>query len=279
LIQLHHHIQVMRNGNFLLDEGQNHSYVSGNKIRKFKGILRSQTSVKGLITLGSVYSSHCLTTAFFGAYLKKPVVLIIIADEKIDSTKFPHLKASLDFGAQILFVSSQEATEFIDFQQERYNDYLWIPGGGHTKDASEEYCSFFIELFKNNLQLSTLKQVVLPYGTGTTAFGICKAIAALQLSMRVIGVSVARNKERCIKSALDFAETKEEVSPLIIVEDYAGLYEKRTERTESARRRFFQETSVLPDPIYNAKSIEYFYRNNMRDTLLVNTGGTLNNLL
>lgn len=279
MIELQHHIQTLRKGNLLLDEGQNHGYVSGNKLRKFNGIIREQPEVSGFITLGSVFSSHCMTTAFYGAYLGKPVVLIIIAESEADVRDFPHLKASIDFGAKVLFVKGAEATDFIDEQKERYKDYLWVPGGGHTPGAAAEYCSFFKSLFQANETLRSIKQIVLPYGTGTTAFGICKAITALQLPIQVIGVSVARDKERCLQAAAEFAGSEAELSPLEIVGDYAGRYNDRTPETEAARQRFFKETSVLPDPVYNAKSIEYFYRKEMSNTLVVNTGGMLNNLL
>lgn len=279
MIELQHHIQKLTKGNYLLDEGQNHGYVSGNKLRKFGGILKEQGEVSGFITLGSVFSSHCMTTAFYGAYLQKPVVLIIIAEEIADAREYPHLKASLDFGAKVLFVKGTEATNFIDEQKKQYSDYLWVPGGGHTPGAAQAYCSFFEELFETQTALRDIRQIILPYGTGTTAFGICRAVYRQKLNINVIGVSVARNKEKCLSAAEEFASSKEELVSLEIIDDYAGRYHERTERTETARKRFFEETSLLPDPIYNAKSIEYFYRNEMSDTLVVNTGGMLNNLL
>lgn len=279
MIELQHHIQRLSRGNFLLDEGQNHGYVSGNKLRKFNGIIREQPEVSGFITLGSVFSSHCMTTAFYGAYLSKPVVLIIITENEVDESDFPHLKASTDFGAKVLFVKGENATDFIDKQKERYRDYLWVPGGGHTPGAAAEYCSFFKSLFRGNTSLRSVERIILPYGTGTTAFGICKAITALQLPIKVTGVSVARDKERCLQAATEFAGSEAELDPLEIVDDYAGRYHERTTETEAARQQFFKETSVLPDPVYNAKSIEYFYRKEMSNTLIVNTGGMLNNLL
>jgi len=279
LISLDYHIQKLGEGNFLLDESRNHSYVSGNKLRKFNGILKDRKELAGLITLGSVFSSHCLTTAFYGAYLRKPVVLIIIGNAEASARDYPHLKASLDFGARVLFVEAANATAFIDEQKERFSEYLWIPGGGHTAEAMEAYRLFFESLFQKHPELSQLERILLPYGTGTTASGICQAIHTQQLPARVTGVSVARNKERCLEAARDFISSADELAMLDIVEDYAGRYHERTEATEAARQRFFVETGVLPDPVYNAKSIEYFYRKEMKNTLVVNTGGMLNNLL
>lgn len=279
MIELQHHIQKLTNGNYLLDEGQNHGYISGNKLRKFSGILKEQGEVSGFITLGSVFSSHCMTTAFYGAYLQKPVVLIIIGEEEINADQYPHLKASIDFGATVLYVKGADATAFIDQQQERYKDYLWVPGGGHTLGAAQAYCSFFQTLFDQYKALREIKKILLPYGTGTTAFGICQAIHSLNLSIEVIGVSVSRDKQRCLEAAQEFTQSTEELASLVIIDHFAGRYHERSEATESARQRFFVETSLLPDPIYNAKSIEYFYRNEMSNTLIVNTGGMLNNLL
>jgi 1-aminocyclopropane-1-carboxylate deaminase/D-cysteine desulfhydrase-like pyridoxal-dependent ACC family enzyme len=279
LIPLQHHIQAFGNGNFLLDEGQNHGYISGNKLRKFNGIVKGNEDAKGFITLGSVFSSHCMTTAFYGAYLKKKVVLIIIAEDEVDPRDYPHLKASIDFGAKILFVRGDEATNFIDQQKDAFKEYLWIPGGGHTSEAAEEYKIFFEGLFVGNQPLSSIERIVLPFGTGTTAIGICQAVFAQKLPIQVIGVSVARSKSRCLKAAQEFLQSKAELSILEINDDYQGRYHDRTQVTEAARQRFLKDTSILPDPIYNAKSIEFFYRENMSNTLIVNTGGALNNLL
>ncbi|MFT6053289.1 MAG: 1-aminocyclopropane-1-carboxylate deaminase [Roseivirga sp.] len=279
MISLQHHIQAFDNGNFLLDEGQNHGYVSGNKLRKFNGIIRGNEAVKGYITFGSVFSSHCMTTAFYGAYLQKKVILIIIAEEEVNPKDYPHLKASIDFGAKILFVKGDNATSFIDQQKEVFEDYLWIPGGGHNREAAKEYKSFFESLFEGNQQLRSIERILLPFGTGTTAIGICQAVFAQKLPIQVVGVSVARSKARCLETAQEFLQSKAELSILEVNDDYEGRYHDRTPVTEAARKRFLIDTSVLPDPIYNAKSIELFYRENMSNTLIVNTGGALNNLL
>lgn len=263
----------------LLDENLNNSFVSGNKVRKLKGILKETNDPKGLLTFGSVYSSHCLASAYYAKLLGLPVKLIVLSDETVNPDDYPHLKMAKKLGADLLFCSTKNPHQFIEEKQQEFSDYFWIPGGGHTLSAAKEYEILFEELFTKNDELKKrVKSIILPYGTGTTAFGIYKGLVNAKCDIKVLGVSVARNKEACINAIKDLDENLD-LSNLQIIADYAGKYHLTTESTENARNRFLNESGVLVDPIYNAKSLECFYRYKLKDTLIVNTGGMLNNFL
>lgn len=280
MIKLDHHLVRLKNNCYLLDENRNNSFISGNKVRKLRGILSNAKNPEGLLTLGSVYSSHCLATSYYGKLLDIPVILIILIDERVSVKEYPHLAMSKYLGASLVFCSTDSAYEFIQEKKKKLKNYYWIPGGGHTQEAGIEYEEFFVKLFKENEELSErIENVVLPYGTGTTALGILNGLNRTGCSnIKVTGVSVSRDEEKCRKALIEL-EPEADYSNLNIVGDYAGKYEVRTEATEKARLEFFRESGVLVDPIYNAKSLECFYRYKMKNTLVVNTGGMLNNLL
>lgn len=262
----------------LLDENLNNSFISGNKIRKLKGILMGEKHL-GLLTFGSVYSSHCLATAYFGKLLNIPVKLIILSDDQIDKNQYPNLKMAKLLDAELLFCETKNAFKYIEKIKQEYNEFYWIPGGGHTLSAAKEYQILFEELFtKNDTLKKRVKSIILPFGTGTTAFGIYKGLINAQCDIKVIAVSVSRDKETCI-NAIKELEDKLDLTNLNIIDDYAGKYHLINKATTNGRNKFLKESGVLVDPIYNAKALECFYRYKLKDTLIVNTGGMLNNFL
>jgi 1-aminocyclopropane-1-carboxylate deaminase/D-cysteine desulfhydrase-like pyridoxal-dependent ACC family enzyme len=280
MIKLDYNLVRLENNCYLLDENRNNSFISGNKVRKLKGIISNVENPQGLLTFGSVYSSHCLATSYYGKLFEIPVVLIILTDDKVSVKEYPHLAMSKHLGASLLFCSTDSAHEFIKEKKQEFQNNYWIPGGGHTIQAAKEYEKLFSTLFKKNKELSErINNVVLPYGTGTTSLGIYNGLNSAGFShVKVTGISVSRDEERCRRALIDL-EPNTDYSNLDIIDDYAGKYEGRTEATEKARIKFLKESGVLVDPIYNAKSVECFYRYKMENTLVVNTGGMLNNLL
>ena len=279
MIRLNTYFTHILKDTFILDENLNNSFVSGNKIRKLNGILCGKDNLQGLLTFGTAYSSHCLATAYYGKLLQIPVKLIILTDDKVDSTDYPHLKLSERMGADLIYCSKNMAYQFIEEKRKEYNAFYWIPGGGHTVKAAKQYEYLFEDLFRKNTELrSKVKKIILPFGTGTTALGIYKGLLNADSDIEVIGVSVSRNKDACEKALKELDGTVD-YSQLRIIDDYAGKYMERSKATEEARNKFFISTGVLVDPIYNAKSIECFYRYEFKDTLIINTGGMLNNFL
>lgn len=280
MIKLDYHLVKLDNNCFLLDENRNNSFISGNKVRKLKGILNNVEKPKGLLTFGSVYSSHCLASSYYGKLLDIPVVLIILSDDKVTIKDYPHLTISESFGATILFCSKNSAYGFIEEKKQELENYYWVPGGGHSIHAANEYEELFVTLIEENQELGDkINNIILPYGTGTTSLGISNGIRRAGChQIRVIGISVSRNENSCREAIIELGSNAD-YSNLDIIDDYSGKYEARTDSTEKARLKFMKQTGILVDPIYNAKSIEFFYRRKMENTLIVNTGGMLNNLL
>jgi 1-aminocyclopropane-1-carboxylate deaminase/D-cysteine desulfhydrase-like pyridoxal-dependent ACC family enzyme len=262
----------------ILDENLNNSFISGNKIRKIKAIVDTQQAINGILSIGSSYSSHILACAWWAKKLNIPFKGIIITDGKIQSEKYPHLKMAEKFGAGLVFTSNKDAYYTIDFWKQKLSNYLWIPGGAHTLEAANAYKVLFDKLFKEDDVMEQIESIILPYGTGTTAYGIWKSVLKNNQRIKVIGVSVSRDKERCFE-AISKLEGLNDFQGLMIDDRFSGKYGEMDDITEKFRWQFFLETGLLPDPVYNAKSIRYFYEEKLKNALIVNTGGMLNNLL
>ncbi len=257
----------------LLDETLICNTAGGNKLRKLEYILAGKTP-QGIITMGSVYSSHCMATAYWGMRHNIPVHLIIISDEYGKDTvrQYPYLFLSYKMGATVNFTSNESAYDFIEDYKNNYHDFFWIPGGGHTKEGLNAYKELFIKIFTDNKALRSIDWILLPYGTGTTALGIVSALHECKLDIRVIGISVSRTGERCLAAALEFVN-KDCIKNLVIDDRFAGKYGQKLENQNTYFTRFIRETGIAVDPIYNIRSIQYYYDENLANGLIVNTGG------
>lgn len=256
---------------YILDESNNNGFFSGNKYRKLSYILRNFNNA-GILTCGSKFSNHCIATAYYSKRLKTKVILLILSEEKFDIYKYPNIKLAEKLGAEIVWIKTSKATEKINYYKEKYSDYLWIPAGGHTREGMLSYFDLTKHIFNENKELYEIEWILLPYGTGTTALGILKAINELNKNIKVIGVSVSRNKKRCLKAALDFAD-KNELNNLQIIDKFSGKYGKLNDIDKKYQDRFFHEYEIYVDPIYNVRSIRYFYEMKLKKGLIVNTGG------
>jgi len=258
----------------LIDESQNAPIVGGNKIRKLWGILGDEAH-KGLLTYGSRYSSHCVATAYCAAKLGIPARLIVLDDSLSTINYAPMLRLCLRLGAQVVPVEANDAYEVIAEERKLYNNYRWIAGGGHELAAAEAYRVWFKRLIGQNSGLNNREWIALPLGTGTTALGIAQAVVDAGLHTRIIGVSVAREKEQCLSAIAEFGW--DAAAKLIeVINDFSGQYGKILGDETDASLEMLQKTGVMVDPVYNVRVAQYIMRNNMKNGIIINTGGQHN---
>lgn len=262
---------------WLLDENSN-SYFGGNKFRKLKGILDQSVELTGIISMGSPFSSHLLACAYFARILSVPFVGIVLSDDEIIPDRFPNLKMSQNIGAKFVNVDIDGAYQKIEIIKEKYSDYFWIPGGAHTLEAANAYKDYFDKLFDNSMIPEHISNIVLPLGTGTTAYGIWKSVRENRPHIVVHGVSVAREYKR-IQAALIEMEGLVHYPGFVVDDRFAGTYGKTTDELDKMRWDFFIQTGILVDPVYNSKAVNYMLNESISNTLFVNTGGLLNNML
>jgi 1-aminocyclopropane-1-carboxylate deaminase/D-cysteine desulfhydrase-like pyridoxal-dependent ACC family enzyme len=185
---------------------------------------------------------------------------------------------SVTLGADLVRVPTSEAYDRIKEEKKSFSSYFWIPGGGHTEDGLRAYSDWFGSVLDKKSSLSDQNWVAVPYGTGTTALGILRAICDRGLTMEVIGISVSRSKDRCLEAARELV-SREELGQLTIDDRFEGRYGERTSKQERLRKIFLEETGILPDPIYNVRVVEYLEEECLENGIVINTGGQWNNLL
>src|SRR5690606_12794348 len=172
-------------------------WMGGNKVRKNFAILRAACEGRVipdvLITNGGAESNHARVVALMGAQLGCEVHLVLHGREPEANTvgnSFFYRSA----GAVTHYVDSQEIGPTIERLKQRYieerKSVCVIPGGGHAAEGVEAYADAVAEL------PVAPDYIVHASGTGGTQAGLLAGIERQGWNTAVVGVSVARMKQR-----------------------------------------------------------------------------------
>lgn len=163
--------------------------------------------------------------------------------------------------------------------------YIW--GGGKSNEGVQAYYDAFKEIKR---QLKDVDYVFTAVGTGTTYAGLLSGAALENSSTKVIGFSVAREKEIAegvIHETLnDFPLVSDStLLPIEINDDFLmGGYGKTSATLNEFIRSFIQNEGIIVDSIYVGKALygTYKYLQNIksdiknRKIVFLNTGGLYN---
>jgi 1-aminocyclopropane-1-carboxylate deaminase/D-cysteine desulfhydrase-like pyridoxal-dependent ACC family enzyme len=263
---------------YILDQSNKGKHFNGNKFIKNKYLLKKK---KKLISMGSKYSNHCLALAFYCKKMRTKFIYLVVSHDihkEKNIEKYPNINMAKKMGAKIIYINGPKIHKKIDFYKNMYSNYLWIPSGGHNQEALEECAKYAKNFIRKNLDLiKNLKWILVTVGTGTTLLGFLSAIIELKLDLKLIGVSVSRPKKNILESAYKFFD-KKELNRVKIVNDYQGKYGKILRNDIKYQQKFFEESNLKIDPVYNIRAISYIYKKKLENGLYVNTGGSSNNL-
>lgn len=189
-------------------------WMGGNKVRKNYSFLNAVCQENGapdvLITNGGAESNHARVVALIGAQLGCEVHLVLHGKEPAYSAvgnSFFYRCA----GAFAHYVDSQEIGPTIESLNQRFvaegKVVCVIPGGGHTAEGVEAYAGALTELPVEP------DYIVHASGTGGTQAGLLAGIERQGWNTAVVGVSVARMKQRGIEEIMkllpaDFPEDR-----------------------------------------------------------------------
>lgn len=178
----------------------------GNKARKLDYILNNDIRNKynAIVTAGGSQSNHLRVTSLWAAKLGWKLICVIHDNEPY--VYEGNLKIVKLAGAELRFVQKTEVKEamdkaMIDLRNEGYNPfYIW--GGGHCVEGALAYYEAVKELEE---QLIGVKPdfIFIASGTGTTQAGIEIGVRQFIPGCKVIGISVAREKQRGKEAILE----------------------------------------------------------------------------
>jgi 1-aminocyclopropane-1-carboxylate deaminase/D-cysteine desulfhydrase-like pyridoxal-dependent ACC family enzyme len=263
---------------YILDQSNKGKIFNGNKFIKNKYLLKNK---KKLISMGSKYSNHCLSLAYYCKKMRTKFIYLLVShdpNKEKNIEKYPNIKIAKKMGAKIIYINGVKIHKKIDYYKNMYSNYLWVPSGGHNQEALEECAKYAKNFIRKNMDLiKKLKWILVAVGTGTTLLGFLSAVIELKLDVKLIGISVSRKKKNILESAYKFFN-KKELNRVQIVDDYHGMYGKILRNDSQYQLKFFEESNLKIDPIYNIRAISYIYKKKLKDGLYVNTGGSSNNL-
>jgi 1-aminocyclopropane-1-carboxylate deaminase len=221
-------------------------YISGNKWRKLKYILRKveHLNKSHVVTFGGAYSNHLVATAAACARsgLKSTA---FVRGESIQNEML--LLCRL-YGMELIFV---DRASYIN-KEMLYNKHFgtntstyFVDEGGASQEAVRGCSEIITELPAN------VDHIFCAAGTGTTAAGLLKGIYDAGLSTHLHVIPVLKGGDFILKEIEKYVMVK---TQLTIHTDYHfGGYAKTSPELFSYMQSFIAEEGILIDQVYTAK--------------------------
>lgn len=222
-----------------------HPFISGNKWRKLKYVLRKADAdhKTHLVTFGGVWSNHLLATACAAAkFGLKSTGIVRGEDINTETLTFCRL-----FGMNLLFAdreSYRDKQTLFDNHFKYDQTAFFIDEGGCSNEGAKG-CAELI----NELQ-QEYQHIFCACGTGTTAAGIINGLTAINSSTIFHGIPVLKGnflKKEIEKLLLQPAEFS--LHPDYHFEGYA----KTQPELIQFIKNFASGTGIILDPVYTGK--------------------------
>lgn len=293
--------KIYKNDIFIKRDDLTGHCFGGNKERKLEFIMADalKRNATVIVTVGALQSNHCrMTTAFSNRLGLKTELILIENDREEEIKKGGNYFLCELMGAKIHVVNANKVKEKIEellnnLQNGGEKPYF-IEGGGHNILGTFGYI-YAIKELKNQIKEAGISPdyLVLPTGTGTTQAGLMIGIKIFNCNIKIIGISVARKKERCVKEITNIIKKTERYLNIYnedyslcikVYDEYLGKgYGVSTEKSIKALKLMAEKEGLMIDPIYNAKAIagmlDLISKNCLKGNVIyLNTGG-LPNLL
>lgn len=233
-------------------------FLGGNKVRKNFQILKAACESEGvpdvLITNGGAQSNHARVVALMGAQLGCQVHLVLHGDRPSEASgagnaffyhcadSATHYVEPRDIAPTIQRIEAQAKREGLTV--------CVIPGGGHSKVGAGAYSDAVSELpFAPDY-------IVHASGTGGTQAGLLQGVEQKGWASRVVGVSIARTKERGIEEIANLLPTTFRKEDILFRDAYRfGGYEKSDHVLVAFVKEIVKKEGVPLDLTYTGKAM------------------------
>lgn len=269
--------------------------LGGNKVRKLEYFLADALEKKAdcIVTYGSVQSNHCRLTAAAASRNGLKTVLLL---SKSNDLNFNGNYFLYDlFDAEVIWVDTHKVPETIEetlthLKNKGYNPYF-IQGGGHGNLGTHAYKLAFDEILNQEKENKVdFDYIFHASGTGTTQAGLIAGNIINQSMKKIVGISIARNKDRGTQVILD--SLKDYLGELgisanalqdhvtfndsYIGNGYADIYKE----VLNTIRTVAKHSGILLDPVYTGKAfhgmLDYIKVAGLKNNkvLFIHTGGS-----
>jgi len=222
-----------------------HPFISGNKWRKLKYLLRDAALLNKnhLVTFGGAYSNHLLATACAGAKFGFQTTGFVRGEEVKNET----ITLCRLFGMDLKFIdreSYRDKKQYFDLHFPDNSKAYFIDEGGAGPLAVKGCAELINELPE------VYDHIFCAAGTGTTASGIIKGIVERSLHTKTHVISVLKGAEFLIREIEAFSGCNS-------FEFHAGYHFGGYAKTDEVLLNFIKDfcgtSGMLIEPVYTGK--------------------------
>jgi 1-aminocyclopropane-1-carboxylate deaminase/D-cysteine desulfhydrase-like pyridoxal-dependent ACC family enzyme len=251
---------------FIQDDSYYPLYGGGSKARKIVNFLKDAESEKcnAIVTAGAANSNHARVVALACASRGWKCTIVIHDQENYKKGNLLLMKMA---GAKLIFTTLSHVAEIMNKEMENFKNEGYVPyyiyGGGHGIPGYKSYYEAALELFRNNQNLEP-DYIIHASGTGGTQAGLIVGFNQVFPNAKVIGISVARKKDRGISAIQDACNelTAHLNQPMIcsskiifrddwVGEGYGSVYPELIKSI----KLFTQKYGIVTDPTYVGKAL------------------------
>jgi 1-aminocyclopropane-1-carboxylate deaminase len=241
-----HQISFQGQSFFLKRDDLIDPFISGNKWRKLKYILKEASELQKtqLVTFGGAYSNHLLATAAAAAKHQLKATAFVRGEEVTNEM----LTLCQLFGMELRFVDRESYKNKTALYQKYFvenPDSYFINEGG-AGEAAVKGCAEIIDELSEPFD-----HIFCAAGTGTTAAGLLRGINRHQLQTELHVVPALKGSD-FIKDEIATYE-KNLFKLQLHTEYHFGGYAKTPPELLQFIKAFTSSTGILLDPIYTAK--------------------------
>lgn len=236
-----------------------HPFISGNKWRKLKYILRQALSeqASGILSFGGAYSNHLHALAAAGHRLSLPTVGVVRGEPQSNN---PTLADARRWGMTLEFVDRQQYrrrqdADWLAELARHYPGYRIVPEGGSCPQALPGVAELWPELEQ---ELPALDELILPVASGGTLAGLLSARPA---NTRVRGYAVLKGagwlKEEVCRL---YPPAAQDNGWQLELNHHGGGYAKSSATDKAAIAELAEQLKVPLEPIYSGKALLGLFR-------------------
>lgn len=244
----------------------------GNKARKaleYETVLK-RGGCNAMVTTGGIQSNHCRAIALLAARNNWKCHIVYhgsrdrFMEEGGNAAIVRMTNATYEF-VTVDHISSAMDMAMETFRHKGYRPY-YVTGGGHDLPGGIAYVKAVDELVVKMKEMGIIpNRIFLPCGTGSTQAGIIVGLSKHGLNNTdVIGISVARSRERAISVTTEFTEmlaTNAGLSGSLahhvhITDRFLfGGYEGTTHQVKQWLGKITKSTGIIFDTTYSGKAL------------------------
>ncbi len=221
-----------------------HPVISGNKLFKLHYFLEQarQQSYTSILSFGGAYSNHLVATAYACKKLKFNCTGIVRGEETANLSHT--LKACINWGMQLEFVSRKRYAEISQGAIKQTNSFVIPEGGYHPLGAKGA------SLIMGLLPQRDITHICIATGTATTLAGLLLKAGATQT---VVSIPVLKGFTD-IKERLQFLTGTNHYPNLTIFDEYHfGGYAKKTGELINFMNELYKQYELPTDVVYTSK--------------------------